>query len=275
MNTASELPKYSDAEHAQFEKDGYVRLGRLLSVDQLSALCTRIDDLMLGNRVIDGIIFQLDGDSGCYEKLSRRTVGASRPTLAYRRVDELHLDPLFLGYMRHPLFRNITRRYIGETVSVFRSMFMNKPAHGGTELPWHQDVGAGWGIDSNPTTSVWTALDDATVSTGCMQIVPGSHRLGILNEGHYTSKEDQVAYCSPDRIIDLEVAAGEAVLIHNWVLHRSGVNKTGNPRRAFSIAYMDATTRNVESGETFPVIFGKGALTPKQVSVGGAGQVAG
>jgi len=45
-------------------------------------------------------------------------------------------------------------------------MFMNKPAIKG----WHQDVGAGWGISTNPTITVWTALDDATVQTGCMQI---------------------------------------------------------------------------------------------------------
>ncbi len=259
MNTPSELPTYTDSKHDRFERDGYVRLGRLLSDDELSALCTRIDDLMLGNMVIEGIAFQLDGDTGRYENLSRRMVGASHRTLAYRRIDELHRDSLFLCYMQHPLFREITRRYIGENVSIFRSMFMNKPANGGTELPWHQDVGAGWGIDSNPTTTVWTALDEATTATGCMQIVPGSHKLGILNEGHYASEDDQAAHCSDDKIIDLEVRAGEAVLIHNWMLHRSGFNTTANPRRAFSIAYMDAATRSVASGDTFPVVFGKGA----------------
>jgi len=250
---------YSTRQHSQFEKDGYLRLGRLLSSDDLSDLRTRIDDLMLGNRIIDGITFQLDDShSNRYKNLSSRTNGASKQTLAYRRIDELHLDPFFLRYMQHPIFRDITRRYIGENVSIFRSMFMNKPANGGTELPWHQDVGAGWGIDSDPTTTVWTALDDASVATGCMQIVPGSHHLGILNQGHFISKEDQIAYCSQDQIIDLVVPAGEAILIHNWVLHRSGINKTGNPRRAFSIAYMDAATRSVKSGQTFPVIFGEG-----------------
>lgn len=256
VNKSFRFPKYSNREHSQFEKDGYVRLGRLLSSNDLSNLRSRIDDLMLGNRIIDGITFQLDDNSN-HESLSRRTSGTSEHTLAYRRVDELHLDPFFLRYMQHPLFRDITRRYIGENVSIFRSMFMNKPANGGTELPWHQDIGAGWGIDSDPTTTVWTALDDASVATGCMQIVPGSHKLGILNQDHYTSKEDQTAYCSQDQIIDLVVPAGEAVLIHNWVLHRSGVNKTDNPRRAFSIAYMDAATRSVKSGQTFPFIFGK------------------
>ncbi len=113
-----------------------------------------------------------------------------------------------------------------------------------------------WHANGSAAT-FWWRDDDATVATGCMQIVPGSQKLGILNEGHYASEEDQATHCSPDKIIDLEVRAGEAVLIHNWMLHRSGVNTTGKPRRAFSIAYMDAATRSVASGDTFPVIFGE------------------
>ena len=93
-----------------------------------------------------------------------------------------------------------------------------------------------------------------------MQIVPGSHKLGILNEKHFPSEEDQAKHCTPDKVMDLEVRAGEAVLINNLMLHRSGVNTTDSPRRALSVAYMDAATRNVKTGDLFPVIFGENAL---------------
>ena len=63
--------------------------------------------------------------------------------------------------------------------------------------------------------------------------------------------------------MNLVVEAGEAVLIHNWLLHRSGVYNTDQPRRAFSVAYMDANTKNVKMGESYSVIFGKGALRPE------------
>ena len=147
-----------------------------------------------------------------------RTVGNEEATLNYRRIDDLEQDPLFLAYMQHPLIRQITRRYIGEDVAVFRSMFMNKPAERGTELVWHQDIGVGWKIDTNPTTTVWTALDAATVASGCMQIAPGSNNLGILNERHFTSEEDQAKYTQDKDVIDLEAEAGEAILLHNFLL---------------------------------------------------------
>jgi phytanoyl-CoA hydroxylase len=260
------IATYEDHHHQHFEKHGYVSLGQLITDSELAALRECIDALMLGEIETEGITFQLDGENGEYGSISGRTVGPSEKTLAYRRIDELHHDPLFLTYMQHPLFRQITARYVGEDVSIFRSMFMNKPASRGTILPWHQDIGTGWGLDTNPFATVWTALDDATPETGCMQIVPGSHQLGILNEGHYTSEEDQAAHCTDDKVVHLEARAGEAILIHNWLLHRSGVNSTTQPRRAFSAAYMDARSKNVKTGETFPIIFGRNALRPRSAA---------
>jgi hypothetical protein len=257
---SSLLGLFGKKHHQQFDDHGYVILGRLPG-GELSGLKRRAEDLMMGRITIPGVTFQLDGESEEYT-LETRTEGPSEHSLNYRRLDELHNDPLYLSYAQHLVFRQLTRHYIGEDVSIFRSMFMNKPANKGTVLPWHQDVGKGWGIDSNPITTVWTALDDATVESGCMQIVPGSHKHGILNEGHYTSEEDQERYCTPDKVMDLEVLAGEAVLINNLLLHRSGVNTTDNPRRAFSVAYMDAATRSVKTGDAFPIIFGKNALKP-------------
>ncbi len=258
------LFSFEDRHHAQFIEQGYLRLGKLLSPDELAALQQRIDDIMLGRIRYDNMRFQLDPKYP--EAKRKRTIGNEKSTLNYRRIDDLEQDPIFLAYMQHPLIRQITRRYIGEEVSVFRSMFMNKPAARGTELPWHQDVGVGWGIDTNPIITVWTALDAATVASGCMQIVPGSNNLGILNEKHFTSEEDQAKYARDEDVIDLEAEAGETILLHNFLLHCSSVNTTLVPRRAFSATYVDAATRSVRTGDTFPVIFGKGALAPATVT---------
>ncbi|MCM2334998.1 MAG: phytanoyl-CoA dioxygenase family protein, partial [Anaeromyxobacteraceae bacterium] len=45
------------------------------------------------------------------------------------------------------------------------------------------------------------------------------------------------------RSILVPARAGEALLVHNHVWHRSGRNATGAPRRALTICYMDAATR--------------------------------
>jgi len=186
--------------------------------------------------------------------------------LSYRRIDDLEQDPLFLAYMQHPVFAGIARHLVGDRVSVFRSMFMNKPARWMQELPWHQDVGSGWGIDTDPIATVWTALDTATTTNGCMQIVPGSHRHGVINERHFLCAEEQEIYARAGDVIDMPAEAGEAILLHNLLLHRSGTNPTATPRRAFSVTYMDAATRTLDTGQTFPIVFGAGALAPETVA---------
>ena len=257
---SSFLGLFGQEHHQHFDQFGYLRLGKLLSANELFDLCSRVNDLMMGEISHGDMEFQLDGQSPGYNGLEPRTPEPTEKSLNYRRIDGLHNDPEFLLYIQHPVFRQITRRYVAERVSVFRSMIMNKPAGLGTELPWHQDIGEGWGLDQNPTVTVWTSLDAATIDNGCMQIVPGSHKLGILNKGHYTSDADIETHVASREVVDLTAEAGEAILIHNWLLHRSGINNTTGPRRAFSAAYMDADTVTVETGESFPVIFGQDAL---------------
>lgn len=251
---------FSDDSHQRFMEQGYLRLGPLLDAESLTALQQRIDEIMLGKIPYPAMSFQLDGTTGEYRNLPPDTLGHKEATLAYRRITGLEKDPLFRTYIQHPLFREITQRYIGEDISIFRAMFMNKPAEHGTVLPWHQDVGTGWGLDRNPIITIWTALDDATIDNGCMQIVPGSHRLGVLNPKHYVSESDRARYAQEQDIVDLEVAAGETILLHNFLLHRSGINRTSSPRRALSVAYMDAATTAVDTGATFPQIFSAPAM---------------
>jgi hypothetical protein len=256
--TADDL--ITDADWTRFEREGWLHLGRTLARGELAALQERIDDIMLGKVRDDALMMQLD-KGGEYGAMEAQTCGFKGARLDYRKIENLERDERFLAFVQRPLFRAICARAYGAdaAISVFRSMFMNKPACKGTLLPWHQDGGTGWGLDRHPLVTVWTALDPATIANGCVQIIPGSHRLGLLSErGHTITPEQEAEHCRPEAVVHLELAPGESVLLHNWTLHRSDVNRTDIPRRAFSVCYMDARTRR--GGEAFPVVFGEGAL---------------
>ena len=263
------LSSFDDSHHQEFMQQGYLRLGKVLSADGLQAVQQRIDDIMLGRVKYENMRLQLFDEDGTI----RRTRGNEVATLDYRRIDDLEQDPIFLAYIQNPLFHQIAQRYIGEQVSVFRSMFMNKPPEISQPLRWHQDVGVGWGIDANPITTVWTTLDDATLATGCMQIVPGSNLHGIINEKHFLPEDEQDRYAPAEKVIELEAEAGEAILLHNFLLHCSGTNSTTAPRRAFSVTYIDAETRTLDTSQTFPVVFGAQALDPATVDGKSAGLI--
>ena len=261
----------------QYHEQGYLHLGKLLDDAQLKQLQQRIDDIMLGKVAYEKMFMQLDA-GGAYENLNFQESGYKGPRLDYRKIEDLERDPLFLAFMQQPIFREICDYHYGAhaAISVFRSMFMNKPAQKGTLLPWHQDGGDGWGLDRDPLATLWTALDPATIANGCVQVIPGSHKLGLLSKrGHTLSPEHVEQYCPENKIVYLELKAGEAVLLHNWLVHRSDVNKTDIPRRAFSVCYMDARTRGTKDGRSFPVVFGDARLSREGSGVRGQGSEVG
>jgi phytanoyl-CoA hydroxylase len=244
---------------AQYERDGYVNLGKVLSDADLAAMQRRIDDIMMGTADVpyDRLLMQRDSETGRYADAGPQTKGHKGATLNYRKIEQLELDPLFLAYMQRPLFQHICANGYGAGTSIasYRAMFMNKPANMGTWLPWHQDRWSNLNID--PLITVWTALDPATEANGCVQILSGTHRLGLINPDHpsgFLTTEQADRLISEHRIVKLELAPGESVLLHNWLLHASDVNHTAVPRRAFSVCYMDGRTRT-NKGDSFPIVF--------------------
>ena len=249
----------SEQQWLEYEELGYLRLGPVLDEPELTALQRRMDQIMLGQVSNPALQFQLD-TGGAYEDLPGVVSRATEATLAYRKVQGLEAEPLVLEVIRRPLFREICGRHYGKhaSISIFRAMMMNKPASKGTHLPWHQDAGDVWKLDRDPLVTTWIALDRAHRANGCVQVIPGSHRLGLLSKnGSTLSPDDARRHCPEDAITYLEIEAGEGLLLHNWLVHRSDVNHTGAPRRALTACYMDGRTRNTLTGDHFPIVFGE------------------
>lgn len=257
-------PMLTEADWQQFAQDGYLHLGQVLAPEALEALRQRADALALGEVYNPGVQMQLD-TGGAYEELPGAVERFDEGTLRYRKIQGLEHDPLYAKLIEQPVFRTICAGMYGAhaAVSIFRAMVMNKPAGHGTLLPWHQDGGAVWQLDRDPLVTIWVALDDANTSNGCMDAVRGSHRLGLLSTQGSTLTEDAVrAHCPPELTVPLEVKAGHALLMHNWLIHRSGLNTSPTPRRAFTMCCMDARTRNLLTGTHFPVVYGSQVSAP-------------
>ena len=270
----------TDTEWREFEERGFVKLGRAASAEETARLQQRIDDIMLGRADVDydRMLMQLDSGTGNYGDAGPQTRGHKGATKGYRKIQDLEYDPVFLRFTQQPVFRDACARMYGPdaSISCFRAMFMNKPAHKGTFLPWHQDR---WStLDRDPLLTVWTALDPATAENGAVQVIPGSHRLGVVNPEHSSGflTEDQAReLCPPEKVEMLELGAGEVALLHNWLLHASDVNRSGQSRRAFSVCYAHGETRARGADRGFPLIFGPGALEPDRLRSTAAAAITG
>lgn len=105
-------------------------------------------------------------------------------------------------------------------------------------LPWHQDE-AYWDRSFKyRATSCWMPLDPATVESGCMSFIPGSHLSGVREHtktgGDYVGHVVSVEGIDSALAIAVPVPAGGAVFHHCRTLHSSGPNRSARVRRAYS-----------------------------------------
>jgi hypothetical protein len=246
-----------------FRAHGWARLGRIATDDDLARLRARADDIMLGRVVHEGLFFQHDAATGRFEDLDfgRGWVG---PSLSYRKIEKLEKDDVFRGWVENPNLEPVVRALVGDEVTLYRATLFTKGASGGTDLPWHQDGGSFWGLDRDPELQIWTALDDAPPEAGCVEVLDGSHAGGLVTPlGGIVKRAALREARADERKIALAARAGEVLLIHNHLWHRSGVNSTGQIRRAFTVAYMPAATRCLRkkrAPRTFVRVFDRGRV---------------
>ena len=70
-----------------------------------------------------------------------------------------------------------------------------------------------------------------------------------------------------DGVSHIHMQAGEVILLSTLCLHSSGVNTTGEPRRALSTCLMDGATRYISDGATnafFEQFYTKIIILPRQ-----------
>ncbi|WOO43414.1 phytanoyl-CoA dioxygenase family protein [Rubellicoccus peritrichatus] len=155
-------------------------------------------------------------------------------------VDDL--DAFFTEKMTEPKIINILKEVIGPNIEFLsvKPVFKNSSTRFGS--PWHQDW-AYW--KGSHKVSVWIALDKATMTNGCLKIIPGSH--GRVIEAD--SVKEKIGF---DHRIDesklenfeskaLEVDPGDVVIFHDLTLHASFENTDGADRWSFISTYRDGS----------------------------------
>src|SRR5699024_3453004 len=109
----------------------------------------------------------------------------------------------------------------------------------------------------------WTAMEPINRGNGCLVVVPGSHKFGLLDhenpqwEGGVNLFYDGIVigwesgtlclnpFCWPgikdksliDSRVHLTMDPGDCVLFHSTLVHGSGINRTKGFRKAISAHY--------------------------------------
>jgi hypothetical protein len=113
-----------------------------------------------------------------------------------------------------------------------------KSAHNMEHVAWHQDE-AYWDPHfDHDAAAFWMPLDDATLESGAMSFIPGSHKGDLLRHG-FPGDDPSVTALMLKEQVPVEravlhpILAGGVSIHHQRAIHGSGPNLTDKPRRAY------------------------------------------
>lgn len=170
---------------------------------------------------------------------------------------ELHLPGMF-GLFFCPVVLDLAEAILGPEVRLYPNYTVRPklPQHAAIEVLWHQDAGytAGTGAGMEPSddltaadlrmVNVWSPLVPARPENGCMQFIPKTHRLGVVDHvqrTHYLEIMEDEIKPRLDEAVDVICDPGDVVLFSNLLFHRGQPNVSETVRWSADWRYQDAT----------------------------------
>ncbi len=180
--------------------------------------------------------------------LERYEASTGEPISASTRVGSHVLFPWVDELMRHDGILDAVEQLIGPDILCWNTIFWIKEAGSPSYVGWHQDLEY-WGLDNSELVNVWVALSPATEASGCMSVIPGSHKELLDHDETYA--EDNMLTRGQELKIDIaerEIAPmplqpGQMSMHNVRSAHGSGPNTTDDRRIGLSLQYMPTSTR--------------------------------
>ena len=210
---------------AEYQKDGYLASRSLFDPEEIGLLLRSAKE----DRALDRHSFgRADGEGGKIRLSLWNHPG----------------DGLYGMFARSRRVVDACEQILDDEVYHYHSKMIMKDALVGGAWAWHQDYGYWYqnGVLFPDLVSVFIAVDPCTVANGCLQVIPGSHRLGRIDHvltgdqaGADLERVEKVLERLP--LVHVEMAPGDALFFHPNLLHRSDRNTSADPRWSMICCY--------------------------------------
>ena len=182
---------------------------------------------------------------GCMEAAERR-IGS----LHYKiKIHTILRSPLMLA--TEPRVLDVVEGLIGPDILLHSATYIVKEAGSEARVSWHQDL-TYWGFSGDDQVSMWLALSPATAESGCMRMVPGSHRRGRLDHtltddpANVLLQGQTVPNVAEDLAVLCPLNPGQASFHHGWTLHASMPNRGTDRRIGLNVQYLAPRMRQTK-----------------------------
>jgi phytanoyl-CoA hydroxylase len=258
------------AQLDRYERDGFVVLEGFATLDSCARLRARALDIVDAweptdertvfttdeqERSSNREFFESASSTWCFFEAGAfdKTGDLAQPKeLSINKIGHaMHdLDPVFERFSYTPALAAAAVDLGLQNPLAIQSMYIFKQPHIGGEVGCHQDATF---LYTDPITVVgfWFAIEDATLSNGCLWAEPEGHRGPLrqrferagdsIAEGvRFAVLDDTPLPAPPHGLTPIEVGAGTLVVLHGLLPHWSGANTSGTSRHAYSLHCIDA-----------------------------------
>ncbi|MEM9332561.1 MAG: phytanoyl-CoA dioxygenase family protein [Pseudomonadota bacterium] len=202
------------------------------------------------------------------EQLEKHYVsaGPKRDLNQYFRVNAHIVMPMAVELARNPIILDAIESIIGPDILIWGVEFFIKEAKSDKIVSWHQDM-TYWGLgedvsgDTEHLASAWVALSPATLASGCMKFVAGSHKNEIqphndtFGEDNLLSRGQELAVeVDPADEVPIELQPGEFSIHHGRMFHYSGPNLSNDRRIGCVIRYVSPEIKQLVGSRDYAML---------------------
>jgi non-heme Fe2+,alpha-ketoglutarate-dependent halogenase len=208
----------------QYKRDGYFYPVDVLDAQQVAASRAKLE---------------------AFEAEQGKPIGGTQRNkshLLFKWVDDLMRDAKVL---------DAVEGLLGPNILCWNTFFWIKEVGSESFVSWHQDLRY-WGLDANDLVTAWLALSPATLESGCMRVLPGSHTDELMphqdeyQQDNLLTRGQEIAIeVDESKTIAMPLQPGQMSMHNVRVAHASGPNQSSDRRIGLSFHYMPTSAKQV------------------------------
>lgn len=154
--------------------------------------------------------------------------------------------------IRDPRLLDAVEPLVGPDIMVWTTHWFIKEANSANYVSWHQDSNY-WGVETDRLVTAWLALSPATVESGCIRLLPGSHKGPALEHvdtweaDNMLTRGQTIMDVDESDAVNLELEPGEVALFDYRLAHASHANRSNDRRIGIGIRYIPTDARQVRA----------------------------
>ena len=245
----------TDQQKQKFETDGYLVVRNLLTQEEVETVRQRADCIASGEAAhVPEQWVQVE------PAIRKGQVMAESRVESIRKLSNLvpH-DEVMQAHATNSKIVDVIADLIGPDIKLYGDqLFMKPPVHGSRKR-YHQDSQSWIYIVPYDLVSCWAALDDARVENGCLWVIPGSHKWGLIGKERELETEQMAISGQIESEAPVELKVGDCSFHHSLLLHSSHANRSARRRRGYATHYMSAQSKYIGDGSKpdYPLICGR------------------